>query len=52
MTGVLSIVNLVAPPFQKVCGNCHVMDVIISPTGNFIVTLIVQNQQFQKSSFF
>ncbi len=32
VTGVLSIVSLVAFPFQKVCENCHVMDVIISPT--------------------
>jgi hypothetical protein len=32
VTGVLSILSLVAFPFQKVCENCHVMDVIISPT--------------------
>ncbi len=32
---MLSIVSFDAFPFQKVCENCHVMDVIISPTcGN------------------
>jgi hypothetical protein len=33
VTGVLSIINPTAPPFQKVCGNCHVADVIISTIG-------------------
>jgi hypothetical protein len=32
-TGVLSIISLTTPPFQKVCANCHVTNVIISPTG-------------------
>ncbi len=25
--------NLVTPPFQKVCGNCHVVDIIIFLMG-------------------
>jgi hypothetical protein len=29
VTRVLSIVNLVMPPFPKVCGNCHVANVTI-----------------------
>jgi hypothetical protein len=33
VTKVLSIASLVAFPFQKVCGNCHVMDVIIFLNG-------------------
>jgi hypothetical protein len=32
--GVLSIASLVVLPFQKVCGNCHIADVIISPMGS------------------
>ncbi len=30
---VLSIINPSALPFQKVCGNCHVTNVTISPMG-------------------
>jgi hypothetical protein len=33
MTWVLSIANCVASPFQKVCANCHVANVITSPMG-------------------
>jgi hypothetical protein len=29
---VLSITSFVALPFQKVCGNCHISNVTISPT--------------------
>jgi hypothetical protein len=29
VTRVLSIANLVRPPFEKACENCHVVDVII-----------------------
>jgi hypothetical protein len=29
---VLSIASLVALPFQKVCANCHVVDITISLT--------------------
>jgi hypothetical protein len=32
LTKVLCIASLVAPPFQKVCENFHIVDVIISPT--------------------
>jgi len=31
VTKGFSIASLVVRPFQKVCGNCHVMDVIIYP---------------------
>jgi hypothetical protein len=31
---VLSIVNHTTPPFQKVCGNCHVTNIIILPTSD------------------
>ncbi len=27
--GMLSIVSLMAPPFQKVCETCHVVDIIL-----------------------
>ncbi len=33
MTKVLSIDSPVTPPFQKLCENCHVVNVIISPMG-------------------
>ncbi len=32
MIGVLSIASPITPPFQKVCGNCHVTDITISLT--------------------
>jgi hypothetical protein len=41
-----------APPFQKVCETCHVMDIIISPIGDVHVMLIVQNQRFRKMVLF
>jgi hypothetical protein len=31
---VLSIDSPIAPPFQKLCENCHVANVIISPTSD------------------
>jgi hypothetical protein len=34
VTRVLSITIPIAPPFQKVCENCHVANVTISPTCN------------------
>jgi hypothetical protein len=50
VTGVLSIVSLVAFPFQKVHGNCHVMDVIISLMGgvhcNVLFKINVQKLYF------
>jgi hypothetical protein len=33
VTKVLSIDSPVTPPFQKLCENCHVVNVIISPMG-------------------
>jgi hypothetical protein len=32
--GMLSIISLMAPPFQNICETCHVMDIIISPIGD------------------
>jgi hypothetical protein len=34
MIATLSIVNPTSPPFQKICGNCCVMYLIISPMGD------------------
>jgi hypothetical protein len=33
LTKVLSIISSATPPFQKICGNCQVPNVIIFPTG-------------------
>jgi hypothetical protein len=51
VTKVLSIVNLIAPPFQKVCGNCHIVDVIISPTGSVNRNVCCSKSMIQKSGF-
>ncbi len=52
MTGVLSIVNLVVLPFQKVCANCHVADVTISPIGGVYCNVYCSKSTIQKLSFF
>ncbi len=40
---MLSIVNPIAPPFQKVCENCHVIDVTISPTsGDYCIDYCIK----------
>ncbi len=44
MTRMLSIVSPYAPPFQKVCENCHVTDVNISPTSDVHYMFVIQNQ--------
>ncbi len=31
---MLSIANLVSPPFQKACENCHVVDIIVFSMSN------------------
>jgi hypothetical protein len=51
MTKVLSIVSLIALPFQKVCGNCHVIDVIISPIGGGHCNACCSKSMVQKLSF-
>jgi hypothetical protein len=47
----LSIVNLVAPPFQKKCVNCHVEDVIISPTNSVHCNTYHSKSVILKSNF-
>ncbi len=49
---VLSIASLVVPPFQKVCGNCHITDVIISPMGSVHWNIFHLKSMIQKSRFF
>ncbi len=49
--GVLSIASLIMPPFQKVCGNCHIADVIISPMGNVHCNARHSKSTIQKSGF-
>jgi hypothetical protein len=51
VTGVLSIVSLVAPPFQKVCANCHVTNVIISPMGVLHYNTCCSKSTVQKLCF-
>jgi hypothetical protein len=47
--GLLSITSLVAPPFQKVCANCH--DVIISPMGGVHCNVYHSKLMVQKIGF-
>jgi hypothetical protein len=51
MIGMLSIPNLVMLPFQKVCRNCHVVDVAISPTGGVYCNAYHSKSMVQKLSF-
>jgi hypothetical protein len=52
MTKVLSIASLVALPFQKICGNCHIADVIISSMGNVHYNACHSKSMVQKLGFF
>jgi hypothetical protein len=47
----MSIASFVAFPFQKVCGNCHVTDVIISPVGGVYCNTCCSKSIVQKLSF-
>jgi hypothetical protein len=49
---VLSIINLVAPPFQKKCENCHVAHSSFLKWVVFIVMFVIQNQRFRNQAFF
>ncbi len=49
---VLSIVNLVTLPFQKICGNCHVVDVIIFLTSGVHYNACHSKSMVQKIGFF
>jgi hypothetical protein len=50
--GELSIASLVAPPFQKVCGNCHITNLIISPMGYVHYNTYRSKSTIQNSGFF
>jgi hypothetical protein len=52
MTKVLSITNLIALPFQKICGNCHIVDVIISSMGGVHCNGCHSKSMVQKLGFF
>ncbi len=51
VTGVLSIISLVVPPFQKKIENCHVAHVIISQTSGVHSNVCHSKSTVQKSSF-
>jgi hypothetical protein len=38
-------------PFQKVCGSCHVINVIISPMGGVHCNVCCSKSKVQKLSF-
>jgi hypothetical protein len=48
---MLSIVSLDAPPFQKVCGNCHAVDVTISPISGVYCNICYSKSTVQKLGF-
>jgi hypothetical protein len=49
---VLSIASPTTPPFQKVCENCHVADVTISPTSGVYYNAYCSKSMVQNLSFF
>jgi hypothetical protein len=51
MIGVLSIANFITPPFQKVCGNYHVADVIICLTSDVHYNVYCSKSKVHKSGF-
>jgi hypothetical protein len=48
---MLCIANLTTPPFQKVCGNCHVVDVTIFPAGGAYCNVCQSKSMVQKLGF-
>ncbi len=52
VTKVLSRVSPVVPPFQKVCENCHVANVTISPTSSVYYNICHSKSIVQKLGFF
>jgi hypothetical protein len=48
---MLSIISHVAPPFQKVCGNCHVLNVTIFPTYGVYCNSYRSKSTIQKLGF-
>jgi hypothetical protein len=51
VTEVLSIASLVTPPFQKVCRNCHVANVIISLASGVYCNTCHSKSTIQKLGF-
>jgi hypothetical protein len=49
--GELSIPSLVVPPFQKVCENYHITDVIISPMSSVHCNTCSSKSTIQKLGF-
>jgi hypothetical protein len=48
---MLSIISPFVFPFQKKCGNCHVVDVTISPMGGVYYNACCSNLTIQKLNF-
>jgi hypothetical protein len=51
MIGVLSITSIIVPPFQKICGNCHVANVTISTIGGVYYNARCSKLMVQKLGF-
>jgi len=49
---MLSIANLVLLPFQKVCANCHVADITISPISGVYYNVYRSKSMTQKLGSF
>jgi hypothetical protein len=43
--------SLATPPFQKVCGNCHVADATISPASGVYFNICCSKSMVQKLGF-
>jgi hypothetical protein len=50
--GALSIASLIVLPFQKICANCHVANVTISPTCGVYCNAYRSKSTIQKLRFF
>jgi len=48
---VLSITTPTTPPFQEVCGNCHLVDIIISLIGDVHCNVCQSKSKVIKSRF-
>jgi hypothetical protein len=52
VTKVLSIISPFATPIQKMCGNYHVVDVIICSTGDVHCNVYCSKSKVHKIRFF
>jgi hypothetical protein len=52
MTGMLLIIRPTTPMFQKICGNCHVANIIIFPTSGIHCSACYSKSKVQKLNFF